>query len=72
MSKSKKTKPGVIQRILDKVEVVGNKLPHPVTLFAILMVITLLLSWIFGGVSVDHPGKAAGLPLGIEGPIFYR
>ena len=61
MSKSKKSKPGVFQRILDKVEVVGNKLPHPVTLFAILMVITLLLSWIFGGVSVDHPGKAAGL-----------
>jgi len=23
--------------------------------------ITLLLSWIFGGISVDHPGKAAGL-----------
>jgi aminobenzoyl-glutamate transport protein len=61
MSKGQKTKPGVFKRILDKIELVGNKLPHPVTLFAILMVITLGLSWIFGGVSVDHPGKAAGL-----------
>ncbi len=49
------------KRALDKVEVVGNKLPQPVTLFAILMALTLLLSWIFGGVTVDHPGREAGL-----------
>jgi aminobenzoyl-glutamate transport protein len=61
MSAKSKKKSGLFQRILDKVEVVGNKLPQPVTLFAILMIITLLLSWIFGGVAVDHPGKAAGL-----------
>ena len=61
MSKKQKQKTGIFKRILDKIELVGNKLPHPVTLFAILMVITLLLSWIFGGVSVDHPGKASGL-----------
>jgi aminobenzoyl-glutamate transport protein len=50
-----------VKRILDTLEVVGNKLPQPVTLFAILMGVTLLLSWIFGGITVDHPGKAAGL-----------
>ncbi|MGC9342411.1 MAG: AbgT family transporter [Bacteroidales bacterium] len=61
MSKSKENKNGIIKRILDKVEVVGNKLPQPVTLFAILMGVTLILSWIFGGVSVEHPGKEAGL-----------
>jgi aminobenzoyl-glutamate transport protein len=49
-------KNGVFKRILDKVEVVGNKLPQPVTLFAILMVVVLLLSWMFGGVSVLKPG----------------
>lgn len=49
------------KKMLDRVEVVGNKLPQPVTLFAILMGVTLLLSWIFGGITVDHPGKAAGL-----------
>jgi aminobenzoyl-glutamate transport protein len=61
MNKGQKQKNGFFKRILDKIELVGNKLPHPVTLFAILMGITLLLSWFFGGVSVEHPGKAAGL-----------
>ena len=56
-----KKKKGFFERALDKVEVIGNKLPQPVTLFAILMVLVLLLSWIFGGVTVDHPGKEAGL-----------
>jgi aminobenzoyl-glutamate transport protein len=54
-------KKGFFKRLLDKVEVIGNKLPQPVTLFVILMFLTLLLSWMFGGVSVDHPGKEAGL-----------
>ncbi|TVR72563.1 MAG: AbgT family transporter [Marinilabiliales bacterium] len=58
---NKVEKKGLFQRALDKVEIIGNKLPQPVTLFAILMVIVLLLSWIFGGVTVDHPGKEAGL-----------
>lgn len=57
----KENKKTFFQRILDKIEVVGNKLPHPVTLFAILMGVVLLLSWIFGGTTVEHPGKAAGL-----------
>ncbi len=58
---TEKQKSGFFKRLLDKIEVVGNKLPQPVTLFAILMGVTLILSWIFGGVSVDHPGKAAGM-----------
>lgn len=66
MNKGQKQKNGFFKRILDKIELVGNKLPHPVTLFAILMGITLLLSWFFGGVSVEHPGKAAGL-LDVDG-----
>jgi aminobenzoyl-glutamate transport protein len=61
-----KTKNDFLKRLLDRIEIIGNKLPQPVTLFAILMGITLALSWIFGGVQVDHPGKAAGL-LDIEG-----
>lgn len=52
----KKKKKGTLQKILDKIEVVGNKLPQPVTLFAILMGVVLLLSWIFGGISVIKPG----------------
>src|SRR6056297_1588268 len=61
MSEKEKEEKDFFKRVLDKVEIVGNKLPQPVTLFAILMVVTLLLSWFFGGVSVDHPGKDAGL-----------
>ncbi|MCA1746018.1 MAG: AbgT family transporter, partial [Bacteroidales bacterium] len=49
MTDQKKKKEGFFKRMLDKVEVVGNKLPQPVTLFAMLMGIVLLLSWIFGG-----------------------
>lgn len=47
---------GLLKKILDKVEIVGNKLPHPATLFLALIGIVLLLSWIFGGISVVRPG----------------
>ena len=71
MTENTQKKAGFFQRALDKVEIIGNKLPQPVTLFAILMVLVLLLSWIFGGVTVDHPGKEAGL-LGRDGqPVEY-
>lgn len=52
----KKKQGSLVQRILDKIEVVGNRLPQPVTLFAILMVVVLLLSWAFGGTTVLKPG----------------
>lgn len=56
MAKGKK---GLFQRFLDFVEASGNKLPHPVTLFAILALIVLLLSAAFQplGISVEHPGE---------------
>lgn len=51
-------KKNVFDKILNKIEVVGNKLPDPVTIFLGLCVIILLLSAIVGsqGVSVVHPG----------------
>lgn len=52
----KKKQGSVVQRLLDRIEIVGNRLPQPVTLFAMLMVIVLLLSWWFGGTSVLKPG----------------
>ncbi len=54
--KKPKKQGSLIQRMLDKIEVVGNRLPQPVTLFAILMAIVLLLSWVFGGTTVLKPG----------------
>ncbi len=64
MTQETKKKSGGMQRILDKIEVAGNKLPQPVTLFAILMGVVLLLSWIFGGVTVLRPGTGGetGMP----------
>ncbi|PRO66363.1 AbgT family transporter [Alkalicoccus urumqiensis] len=52
-------KRGWFQRFLDMIEWTGNKLPHPVTLFAILTVLVIFASWIISavGISVEHPGE---------------
>jgi aminobenzoyl-glutamate transport protein len=52
-------KGGIFTRFLDAIEWLGNKLPHPVTLFAVLALITILLSGLLAafGVSVEHPGE---------------
>ena len=54
-----KKRKGLMQRSLDSVERIGNKLPHPVTLFAILALSVLLLSAALQplGISVEHPGE---------------
>lgn len=54
----KKEKVGVFQRFLNTVEKTGNKLPHPVTLFAALALLVIVLSGVISyfGVSVQHPG----------------
>jgi len=47
----------VFQRLLDRIEWIGNALPHPATLFVLLCGVVVLLSWLFGvlGVQVQHP-----------------
>ncbi|WP_163970930.1 AbgT family transporter [Oceanobacillus halotolerans] len=54
-----KERKGLFQRFLDGVEVLGNKLPHPVTLFALLALLVILLSAVLSplGISVEHPGE---------------
>ncbi|MDF5361689.1 AbgT family transporter, partial [Vibrio parahaemolyticus] len=51
-----KTKGGVFQKFLDHVEKIGNKLPHPVTLFFILAIVVIFISYICEmlGVSVTY------------------
>ena len=48
----------LVYRILGRIEAVGNKLPHPATLFVILAVLVLILSGVsaYLGASVTHPG----------------
>jgi len=47
----------MLYRFLDFVEYVGNKLPHPATLFAMFAVAVLALSWVFAQLQVSavHP-----------------
>ncbi|MDX8044808.1 AbgT family transporter [Gracilibacillus sp. S3-1-1] len=45
----------ILFRGLDGIEWLGNKLPSPLLLFAILAFLIVLLSWIFSGVSVTNP-----------------
>jgi aminobenzoyl-glutamate transport protein len=47
MSKTSEAPKSVMQRILDVVERVGNKVPHPVIIFLILIAIVVVLSHIF-------------------------
>lgn len=55
----KKQKRGLFQKSLDRIETIGNKLPHPVTLFAVLAIIVLAVSALLAnlGISVEHPGQ---------------
>ncbi|WP_444901881.1 AbgT family transporter [Microbulbifer sp. SSSA007] len=53
-------KNGWINRALNFIEVVGNKLPDPAVLFLVLMVAIWVLSWMLSGVSFDTLHPATG------------
>ncbi|MGC9332387.1 MAG: AbgT family transporter [Bacteroidales bacterium] len=46
--KKKKKRLGLMNRFLNGVEKVGNALPHPATLFALLALFALILSFVGG------------------------
>jgi len=48
---------GAFARSLDYIEIIGNKLPHPATIFALLALIVILLSMLthWAGTSAVHP-----------------
>jgi aminobenzoyl-glutamate transport protein len=50
-----------MDRFLNVVERGGNALPHPATLFALLALLVVLLSWVtsLAGLSVQHPATGA-------------
>ncbi|HEY9334830.1 MAG TPA: AbgT family transporter [Kribbella sp.] len=64
----KHAKPGAMQRLLDGIERVGNKVPHPALIFLALIVIVIVLSQIlsWAGTSVTteiaEPGTAQVAP----------
>ena len=61
MTQQSTTRKSVLDRFLDVVERGGNALPHPATLFAILALLVILLSWVAAqlGLSVQHPSTGA-------------
>ncbi|MCW8876516.1 MAG: AbgT family transporter [Kangiellaceae bacterium] len=55
-----------MQRILNKVEVWGNKLPDPAVLFIALTAIVWVLSWIFSGIDFNAIDPRSGQALVIN------
>jgi aminobenzoyl-glutamate transport protein len=58
MNKAENQKSNFIERMLNVIERIGNLLPHPATLFAILALLVIVLSWVISimNISVTHPG----------------
>jgi aminobenzoyl-glutamate transport protein len=48
----------LLERVLGLIERAGNALPHPVVLFAIFALLTIVISWVtsLAGVEATHPG----------------
>lgn len=53
MTNNKTQNKGLFNKFLDFIEIVGNKLPHPVTLFVIFGLIVIIVSAIAGGAGVS-------------------
>lgn len=70
-SQSPAPKKNAFTRFLDSVEFLGNLLPHPVTLFAILALGIILLSGLFGwlGLAVEDPRPAGARGVAEDGMI---
>ena len=54
------SKPTLVSRALALIERVGNALPHPATLFALLAAGVLVLSWVFSLLDFSVPHPATG------------
>lgn len=58
-------KKGLTMRVLDWIEKVGNKLPHPVTLFGLFALLVILASWVFATIGLEVEDPATGEKLQI-------
>ncbi|WP_024821252.1 AbgT family transporter [Aminobacterium mobile] len=58
--KSSASGPGLFQRFIKGIEIIGNKLPHPFWLFVILSLIVIILSFLLSKAGVSVTYMAAG------------
>ncbi|MCO7223299.1 AbgT family transporter [Pleionea sp. CnH1-48] len=63
------TSPSTMQRLLNTVEVWGNKLPDPAALFILLTAIVWVLSWILSGVDFNAIDPRNGQALAINNQL---
>ena len=67
MSDVQETLPrGRTARMLDAVESIGNKLPDPALLFAILLIAVWVCSWILSGFTFEHIDPRTGEAVAIR------
>ncbi len=69
MTAATEAQKGGMQKILDVVERVGNKVPHPVVIFLILIAIVIVLSHVFYllGVAITYQVINPGNPQARDG-----
>lgn len=65
-SMTSNTRRPMLQRLLDGVERVGNKLPDPALLFVILLGVVFACSWLFSGVDYGLTDPRTGQPLVVK------
>lgn len=58
-------KPSLLNRALNGIETVGNKLPHPITLFAILVGLVVIVSAVCSALGVSATGELVNREKGI-------
>ncbi|HSH26260.1 MAG TPA: AbgT family transporter, partial [Wenzhouxiangella sp.] len=56
---------GWLNRALNFIEVVGNKLPDPAMLFLLLMIVVWILSWLMSGIQfgAQHPSTGEAITI---------
>ena len=60
---------GLLNRLLNGIEVAGNKLPDPAILFFVLMVLTWIASALLAGVTFSEVNPASGEPLKVANQL---
>ncbi len=58
-----------LERALQAIEVVGNKLPDPAALFFLLLLATWVLSWLLAGVDFNAVHPATGEPIRVSNQL---